>query len=331
MESLELPEFKVLHIDINDEYRIYEVEPVDKPFACSSCMYADDVIGYVGKFKPYDARVREVMDVNDIDGRKVVIRIHLHRYLCPLCHKVFTPNFEAICRKDRVTRRLWKRMGREVLLEKNSFYSVGRRYGVSPTTVNRAFKEHVAELDRDRTLKAPTILGIDEVYVRTEDSKKKQALAVFTDIENGKLLEIIKGNERDDIIGVIKSMEGYEGIKAVTMDMNKTYKVAVEMCLPDAYTVIDHYHVIQKTCMALDTIRASIYDKLLDGQKDDLFKVRNMIRANRENLTQDKIAKLDAQLDLYPKLKLAKRKPMVSIMNGNVRLMKQTNMRRYLK
>ena len=177
MESLELPEFKVLHIDINDEYRIYEVEPVDKPFACSSCMYADDVIGYVGKFKPYDARVREVMDVNDIDGRKVVIRIHQRRFICPNCGKVFTEYFQSVCRRDKVTIRLWERLGKEMLEEKdNTFRMIGRRYGVSPTTVTRAFKDYVAQLDKQRVLKAPKVLGIDEVYVKFKKEKDENLL-----------------------------------------------------------------------------------------------------------------------------------------------------------
>jgi transposase len=308
MDSLELEEFNVLHIDQNDEYRIYEVEPKDYPFFCSLCMYSDaDYLNYLedkSKFKYYDTRIREVKDVDDVDGRKVVIKIHQRRFTCPFCGKVFSEFFTSVCRRDKVTVRLWERMGKEVLKEKNTFRTVGRRYGVSPTTVARAFKEHVDVLDKDRVIKAPTVLGIDEVFVKTEEGKRKQALGVFTDIKNSKVLEIIQGNDRDSVINVIKSMIGYEDIKVVTMDMNSTYKVAVEMTLPNAYCVVDHYHVIQKINMAMDTIRASIQSKLKEGEKDALFKVRDMVKADREKLNENKLAKLDIQLELYPKLKV---------------------------
>lgn len=299
--ELGLDEFNTLHIDINNEYAVYEVEPRNKPIACTLCAYTDDI--FPQKFKLYDTRIRTVSDVNDVEGRKVIIKVHQHRYTCPYCGKVFTEYFNAICRRDKVTVRLWERLGKEVLTEKNTFRSVGRRYGVSPTTVTKAFKEHIEKLDAKRVLKAPVVLGIDEVYVRIEDGFKKKPLVVFTDIENGKLLEIINQNDIGSVIRTIKSMQGYENIKAVAMDMNSTYRNAAELCIPSAYCVVDHYHVMQKVNMALDTVRSEIQKKLPDGQKDALFHVKDTIKTNREKLTEERRAKLDEQLELYPKLK----------------------------
>jgi transposase len=265
-------------------------------------MYSDD-IGIKGEFKKYDSRIREVMDLNDIEGRKVMIRIHQRRFTCPNCGKIFTEYFQSVCRRDKVTARLWERLGKEMLEEKdNTFRMISRRYGVSPTTVARAFKDYVAQLDKQRILKAPKVLGIDEVYAKFKENKKKIPLAVFTDNENHKILEIINGNSFDQIVAVLQSMIGYESIEAVTMDMNTTYRSAVKAFLPNAYCVIDHYHVIQKLDLALDSIRAAIQSKLPDGQKDDLYHVKDSVKKDRNKLTESQMAKLDAQLELYPKL-----------------------------
>jgi Transposase and inactivated derivatives len=192
-----------------------------------------------GKFKNHDTRKRVVKDVDSIDGKKVRIIINQRRYDCPFCKKRFSEYFEAVCRNDKVTVRLWERMGKEVLLERNTFRTVARRYGVSPTTVARAFEEHVENLDKERSIKAPSVLGIDEVFIKIEQGQCKQVLAVFTDIENKNILEIIKGNSKASVIKVIQSMYGYENIKAVTMDMNSTYRNAVKECVPNAYCVVD--------------------------------------------------------------------------------------------
>jgi transposase len=304
LNSLELEEFEIIHYGYTDYERTYEVKAKAEPFFCTNCAYCDDdAFAKEGKFKYYDTRKRTVRDVDAIDGKKVKIIIHQRRYTCPFCNTTFSEFFDSICRRDKVTVRLWERMGQEVLLEHNTFASVARRYGVSATTVARAFKEHVENLDKERTLKAPKYLGIDEVYIKVEKDNRKQALAVFTDLDENKILEIIDCNDKNSVVEVIKSLEGYENIKGVAMDMNSTYRNAVNDCIPNAYCVVDHYHIVQKVEMALDTVRTEIQSKLPDGEKDTLFKLKDAIRKNRDKLTDEQIFKVDTVLEKYPKLK----------------------------
>ena len=127
-------------------------------------------------------------------------------------------------------------------------------------------------------------------------------------------------------------MQGYKNIKAVTMDMAVAYRNAVYATIPDVYCVIDRFHVIQKVNMKLDDIRSKIQSQLYKGNdeadyskpktekestskgkslKDDLYRVKDLVRANREDLDEKAICKLDIQLELYPKLNrvlLVKRK-----------------------
>lgn len=118
-------------------------------------------------------------------------------------------------------------------------------------------------------------------------------------------------------------MSTHLDIKAVTMDMAIDYRNAVYATLPNAYCVIDRFHVIQKANMKLDEIRSKIQSTLYKGDdeldnskpvsdkeplskgkslKDDLYRVKDLIRANREDLTLKQLEKLDHQLELYPKL-----------------------------
>lgn len=319
---LDLKEFNILQEFRNDEYKYmkFVVEPKEEAFFCTRCGCSYDLDGTLDgkKFKKHDTRIRTVRDL-DIRGYKVILEINQRRYDCPECGETFTEFLESVAPDDKVTERLWDTMGLESVKGKNSFSSVAEKYGVSVSTVKRAFDDNVKELYSNRVLVAPKVLGIDEVYIKLEGHKRKVPCAVFTDIENHKILEFVLGNSIDIVENVIKSMQGYQNIKAVTMDMNATYKNAVNELLPQTYTVVDRFHVIQKFNMKLDVIRAKIqakltnskiiedddYEELATGNtpKDLLFRVKDLIRKNREDLDNKAIKKLDTQLELYPKLK----------------------------
>lgn len=303
MNVLDLEEFEVLEGYDSEEYYKFVVEAKEPPVFCTLC---GSFIEESQQFKVHDKRPRSVADV-DLRGKKVVIDIIQKRYKCPNCGDNFTEYFRSIARNDRVTQRLFKRMGEDSIKGKNTFKSIAEQHGVTDTTVKRAFWERVDELYRNRVLIAPTILGIDEVYLHEEGFKRKQPFAVFTDIESKEIIEFVAGIDKEQVIKVIKSMKGYENIKAVTMDMNAGYRSAVKETIPNAYCVIDHFHVIQKANMKLNEIRANIQSgKGVDEvDKKELFRQRGRITANRENLTEEGKLGLDAVLEKYPKLQTA--------------------------
>ncbi|MDT0160457.1 MULTISPECIES: ISL3 family transposase [unclassified Bacillus (in: firmicutes)] len=301
MNVLGLEEFEVLEGYDSEEYYKFVVEAKEPPVFCTLC---GAFIEEGQQFKVHDKRPRSVADV-DLRGKKVVIDIIQKRYKCPNCGDNFTEYFRSIARNDRVTQRLFKRMGEDSIKGKNTFKSIAEQHGVTDTTVKRAFWEHVDDLYRNRILIAPRVLGIDEVYLHEEGIKRKQPFAVFTDLEKNEIIEFVPGIEKELVKDVIKSMKGYENIEIVAMDMNAGYRNAVYETIPNAYCVVDHFHVIQKANMKLNDIRAKVQNKLPEGEKKELFKVRALITSNRENLDEEAIFKLDAELEKYPRLNTA--------------------------
>ncbi|MBA4535215.1 ISL3 family transposase [Brevibacillus halotolerans] len=304
MNVLGLEEFNVIEGYDSEQYYKFVVEARNEPYFCTSCGTSAGLDKNENFFKRHDVRRRTVSDV-DLRGKKVIIEILQRRFKCPKCGDNFTEYFESIARNDKVTQRLFKRMGEDSIKGKNTFKSVAEQHGVSDTTVKRAFWSHVDELYRNRVLLAPRVLGIDEVYLHEEGFDRKQPFAVFTDIENKEIIEFVQGSSKEIVIEVIKSMKGYENIEAVTMDMNSGYRHAVMETMPKANCVVDHFHVIQKANMKLNEIRATIQNKLPEGDKKELFKQRGRITANREDLTEEALFKLDEVLEKYPKLQTA--------------------------
>jgi transposase len=303
MDVLNLEEFEVLEMHESEEYyKFVAKSDLEEPYFCSHCMASPkDITQAV--FKLHDTRKRTVADV-DYRGKKVIIEVLQRRYNCSDCGKRFPEFFSEVSRNDKVTNRLWIEMGKQSLSSKNTFSSLAEKYGVSVMTVKRAFTQYVQELDRKRVLIAPRVLGIDEVYINLGEPRKVPC-AVFTDIENNQIIEFVVGNTKELVIQIIKKMQGYENIEVVTMDMNSGYRHAINETIPKAYCVVDRFHVIQKANMVLDVMRAGIQSKLKEGDKKELFKVKDLIRGNRENLEQHKIIILDFVLEKYPRLKTA--------------------------
>lgn len=300
---LDLDEFEIIHesVDHENKTRLFEVNVKDEPFLCTKCGSMYDLDGTFDgkKFKKHDTRKRTVRD-SEIRGYKVIIEINQRRYVCPECGERFTEFLECLSPFDKVTKRLFYQSGDEAL--KENFLTVANKHGLSVDTVKRAFMQVVDDLERDRTLIAPRVLGIDEIYIKEQDYKRKQPYAVFTDIENKRVIEFVRNNSKENVIRVIKSMKGYEDIEVVTMDMATSYRYAVEECCPKAYCVVDHFHVMQKFSMALNTMRADIQGKLPEGDKKELFSIKGLISSNREDLNELDILKLDNVLEKYPKL-----------------------------
>ena len=300
---LDLKEFNILHEHVNEENRIKKFEVVAKrePFLCTKCGASYDLDGTLEgkKFKKHDTRKRTFKDLES-RGYKIIIEVNQRRYTCPECGERFTEMLECIAPNDKVTQRLFDYIGKESLIE--NFSNVAKKHGISLDTVKRAFLDEVEGLDQKRTMIAPRILGIDEIYIKEPDTKRKQPYLVFTDIEHKCVIEFTKGITKDVVINRIKALKGYENIEVVTMDMATSYRFAVAECCPDAYCVVDHFHVMQKFSMALNGIRAEIQAKQVEGDKKQLFAIKGYINAKREDLNYIQLEKLDYVLAKYPKL-----------------------------
>ena len=120
---------------------------------------------------------------------------------------------------------------------------------------------------------------------------------VLTDIENNRLIEITEDNSKTSIKKAIQSMEGWENIQVVTMDMAKGYRYTVNEILPNALVVIDKFHVIQYAQMALNRVRVDFKNKLKQADKKQFHKDKWLLQSNKEDLSEDNIMARDKILE----------------------------------
>jgi len=99
------------------------------------------------------------------------------------------------------------------------------------------------------------------------------------------VLEVSAGRKQEEVVALLERLSDPDAVKAVSMDMSASYRPAVQLCLPKAHIVVDHFHVIQHVMKGFKKVLQSWAHKkegkpLLEG-KQYLF-----LRA-KEDLTEE--------------------------------------------
>lgn len=87
------------------------------------------------------------------------------------------------------------------------------------------------------------------------------------------------------------------GIEIATLDPFRGYKNAIDDELEDARSVLDAFHVVKLATGVVDEVRRRVQQDIHGhrGRKDDpLYRIRNILRAGAENLTDRQRARLEA-------------------------------------
>lgn len=268
--------------DENQDYHI-RLNPRYIPDCCPEC-WSENLIRFGSK-------VKSVKDLPMFGGR-VELVLDNPRFKCKDCGNTFFQQYKSIEDGKRITNRLRGYIKTNSL--KKPFTQLEEELGVSDTTVIQLFREHVQELDHNRDLKAPKVLGIDENHLR------KQYRAVFTDVENGRIIEILPNRSKASVKTFIKSLPGWDDIQCFTMDMWTPYRDAVYELNPKAIVIVDKFHVITKLNGALETMRKKLRSEQDKKERKHFRYSRFNLLKNMEDLDYEHQKQLLALFEAYP-------------------------------
>lgn len=214
-----------------------------------------------------------------ICGSAVELHIHCRRYRCKKCKITFSDTTPFVDEDGKLTRRFKAQLVFQVQLAHN-FSAVAAMNKVSVPTIKRIFNAYVAEIEKEEPPYAPKILGIDEAHVNGKER------AVFTDITNRRLIDMLEDRTDKTVTGFLESMQQPEKLEAVVTDMYQGYRAAVQYCLPGVPVVVDRFHVMQ-------CLNRHIMDELKHGLKGaSARKTMRLLRSNRADLTTPEFVEL---------------------------------------
>lgn len=206
------------------------------------------------KIKDYYTRKIKHSVLND---SHTILLYKDRRYQCHCCQKTFytqNPFTEDGFQHSILT----TQMVLKDLKDPNmTMVSIARRHHISATTVANIFDAHV---DIGRR-KLPKFLSIDEVYAFK--SNKSKYICVLLDYKKKVPVEILPSRKYEDLASFFSSipLEERQTVTVFSSDMWKAYRTIAKRYLPNAVTIVDHFHVIQECNKRLNRIRLEIQKK----------------------------------------------------------------------
>lgn len=226
--------------------------------------------------KIHDTRPRKKRDVA-LRGHHVELIVLKRRFRCGHCRKSFTEHDRACGWRRKTTARLREVIGKRAYTQ--PIAHVATAAGVGPRFAQECFQTVASQdieqkglsLDEQQPLCTPAYLGIDEFARR----KGHCYDTILCDLEARQVLDVSAGRTQEEVVVLLERLNDPDAVKAVSMDMSASYRPAVQLCLPKAQIVVDHFHVIQHVMKAFKKIVSSWAHKkegkpLLQG-KQHLF------------------------------------------------------------
>lgn len=291
---LDLAGLRILRQEVQSDGRIrVEVMGTNDRAPCSHC-------GAIC-VKQHDVRPRSKRDV-PLREHHVELVLYKRRFWCLRCHKAFTESDSACGRRKRTTVRLRDEIGK--LACSCPMSHVAKQYEVGPRFVQDCL-EAVASpqlvkrglsLEESGPLPTPRFLGIDEFARR----KGHRYDTILCDLEGRKVLEVSAGRKKDEVASLLERISNCDGVEAVSMDMSTTFREAVQLCLPRARIVADHFHVIQHVNKALKSVIARWANK--EEGKQALEGKRHLFLRNQKDLSADEEQERAALAAAFPEI-----------------------------
>jgi transposase len=266
---LDLPELEIMSQSLQADGSIeVRVRAIKEREACPGC----------GKIcvKIHDIRERVKQDMA-IGNHHVRLIFSKRRFRCLACKSTFTQTDSCCGRYKRTTKRLREALALQA--QKRPIAHVAEEAGVGPRFVQECLEGSVQEmlvkqgrtLEETSQLPTPRFLGIDEFARR----KGHRYDTIVCDLVNRTVLEISEGRTLEEVRKLLERLSNPDAVEAVSMDMSASFRPAVQLCLPKAQIVVDHFHVIQHVMKAFKKIVSSWAHKkegkaLLQG-KQHLF------------------------------------------------------------
>lgn len=254
--------------------------------------------------KQHDVRSRRKRDV-PLRGHQVELVLQKRRFWCTRCHKAFTESDGACGRYKRTTVRLRVEIGQQAstrpIAHVASHYQVGPRFVQACLEVVASVQlaKRGLSLDEGRKLPTPRFLGIDEFA----QSLGHRYDTILCDLDGRHVLEVSAGRKQEDVICVLERLTDCEAVEAVSMDMSRTFREAVQVCLPRARLVADHFHVIQHEGLAVNKVIGR-WAKKAEGKQAKAGQ-RHLFLRNQEDLSAEEEQTRATLAQAFPEIAVA--------------------------
>lgn len=289
---LELPEFKVTHIENEGEVLRLKCEHRETVALCPHCCELSTALHQSDE-------EREVRDLS-VWGKQVLLHVPVRRFQCEPCGRPFTEHLPSIDPRRRQTRRYEQYVYERCLVSDRK--AVAGQEHLSELTVKDIFIKWAKRATR-RTLERPVrVLGIDEIALK---KRHKQYALVLSDLERRCVIAILPNRKKETLIGWLKAWPEADrkAIRVVSTDLWEPYRRAVQEALPQAQQVADRFHVMKQLNERLTQARRALQKQADQTTRQALKGSHWLLLKARRDLTSEEETKLQTVLAVSSELR----------------------------
>lgn len=287
-EALGLQGFVVYGQQVNDRSIVVRVGRPRGPGKCPRCGG--------NRISQHSSPQRPRLKLHGLAmNKQVYLEVWPRRYRCDGCHRTFTEPLPGIDLWQRRTR-----IAEAQLLEEardRSLSAAARRFNLGYHAVRHSLERFQSDagVKMLEGIQGLLRLGIDEHSFRGRD----MAVTVTLLHPVRQVVSILPDDRKVTLLGFLCRLpESVKGrIAEVCIDMRPSFKGVVEIALPGAMVVVDHFHVIQDANRRLEQAR------LLEQEPGRRSIPRWSLIKNSEDLTPGQKDELAYILRKYPRLK----------------------------
>ena len=271
---LELPEFRVIHLEMRPQQLELHLERRETSIVCPRCQTCCSRV--------QESRPRCLRDLPILE-RPVMLWLHLRRFACCGCRHRPWETSTTFGERVKWTERLYHQVRAE-FLRGCPGNELARRYGLSARTLLRWTFER-SRGGRPRQL--GRAIGIDE-YARRKGHRSN---TLIVDLESGQPIATFKGRRAEDVIAWFNSRPQAERdrVEVVVLDMSKTFFAAIKAVFGEQVHVLDRFHVVQQAVSALDAVLRSVQKQLDPEEAKALKKLRKRWLKSADQLNVDEL------------------------------------------
>src|SRR6266446_3266319 len=271
---LELPEFRVIHLEMRPQQLELHLERRETSIVCPRCQTCCSRV--------QESRPRCLRDLPILE-RPVMLWLHLRRFECRGCRHRPWETSTTFGARTKWTARLYNRV-REEFLRGCPCKELARRYGLSERTV---FRWTFERSRGGRPRKLGRVIGLDE-YARRKGHRYN---TLIVDVEKGQPIATLKGRRAEDVIAWFNSrpQDERDQVEVVVLDMSKTYFAAIQEVFGDRVHVIDRFHVVKQAVDALDEVLRSVQKQLDKDDAKALKQLRKRWLKSADQLNVDEL------------------------------------------
>ncbi len=149
--------------------------------------------------------------------------------------------------------------------------------------LKKIHKEKLSRLYKTIPLENLEYISVDEFSIL----KRHTYMTVFTDLRTGRIIHAIEGRTIEVVAPFFRKLaRRAPKLKAIAMDMSKSYSSAAQEFLPHVDVVFDHFHVTALLNRALDDVRKDQQSSLNIDEAKTLKGSRFLFLTNYDNLDQ---------------------------------------------